>query len=182
MIIKSVPDAPKMYVLQGNKSDCAFCSFSSAFYFIGDKIDADCFKDEITPLIKANYRLKFAQNVALNNWREKGKPWCKLSYKGFKEKYVYVPLLDISTYPILITLRDFLDGIHHCVIVVVKWVFDGIVFAIPLTKDNLDYCCINDNETKGINCYKGVFKSIRFFTKENNKSVIQKWKLITCVW
>ena len=36
-------------------------------------------------------------------------------------------------------------------------------FEPPLTKDNLDYCCINDNETKGINGYKGVWKAISFY-------------------
>ena len=48
------------------------------------------------------------------------------------------------------------------------------MFALPLTKDNLDYCCIKDNETKGINDYKGVLKDIGFSPKDNNKSVFQK--------
>ena len=74
MIKKSVPDAPKLYVLQENKSDCLFCSLSSTFYFIDDKITADGFKNEIKLLIKANTRLKCSQYVALNCVREKGKP------------------------------------------------------------------------------------------------------------
>ena len=40
------------------------------FYLIGDKISADHFKDEITPLIKANDGLKFVPDVALNHVRE----------------------------------------------------------------------------------------------------------------
>ena len=32
-----------------------------------------------------------------------------------------------------------------------------------------------------MNGYKVVLKAIRFFTKENTKSVIQKLKFITCV-
>ena len=63
---KSAHDAFKLYVLQKNNSTCVLCSFSSSFFFIGDEIDADDFKDEITPLIKANDRLKFAQDLALN--------------------------------------------------------------------------------------------------------------------
>ena len=50
-----------------------FCTFSYSFYFIGDKIVADLFKDEIRPSLKENDRIKFAQDVALNNVREKGK-------------------------------------------------------------------------------------------------------------
>ena len=42
-----------------------------------------------------------------------------------------------------------IDGIHHCITVFGKWIFDGnFPFALPLTKDNSDYCCINDNEKK----------------------------------
>ena len=63
MIKKSAPDAPKVYVLQKNKRASVLCSFSSAFYFIGDKMAADSFKYEITPLLKAKNRLKFDQYV-----------------------------------------------------------------------------------------------------------------------
>ena len=33
-----------------------------------------------------------------------------------------------------------------------------------------------------MNGYKGVLKEIKSPPKDNNKSVLQKWKLITCVW
>ena len=84
-------------------------------------------------------------------------------------------MLDVYPYPTLIQLKGYLEGIHHCVTVVGKCIFEiNFHFVLPLTKDNLDYCCINDNETKGMNGYKGVLKVIRFFTKDNTKSVIQK--------
>ena len=54
---------------------------------IGDKISADHFKDEIAPSLKANNRLKFDQDVALNHVREKGKPRRKPSYKLLKGEY-----------------------------------------------------------------------------------------------
>ena len=60
-----------------------FCSFSASLLSIGDKIAADHFKYEITPSLKANYWLKFSQDVALNVVTEKGKPPFKLSYKVF---------------------------------------------------------------------------------------------------
>ena len=50
-----------------------FCLFSSELFFIGDKIAANNFKDEITPSLKSNDRLKFAQDVALNSVRYKVK-------------------------------------------------------------------------------------------------------------
>ena len=151
------------------------CSFSYAFFFIGDKITADRFKDEITPSLRANYRLKFAQDVALNHAVGKRKPQYKIFYNILKKGDGYDPLLDISPYPTFIQLKYFLGGIHHCVAVVGKCIFDNnFHFALPLTKENLDDCLINDNEKKGMNGYKGVLKEIGFFTKENDKSVIQK--------
>ena len=42
--------------------------------------------------------------------------------------------------------------------------------AIPLNKENLDYCFINDDETKAMNFYKGLLEAIKFFSKVNNKS------------
>ena len=100
-----------------------FCSLSSVFYSIGDKIDADCFKYEIIPLVKANDRIKFDQDVTLNHVREKVKPRCKLLYKLFKEENVYDILLEVSPYPILIQLKYFLVRIDNCITVVGSWVF-----------------------------------------------------------
>ena len=54
-----VPNALKLYVLQENNITCMFCSLSYEFFFIEDKITANCFKDEVTPSLKANGRLKF---------------------------------------------------------------------------------------------------------------------------
>ena len=84
-------------------------------------------------------------------------------------------MLEISPYLTLIQLKDFLGGIHHCVTVVVRLGFEcNFTFVLHITKENLDYCCINDNLKKGMNGYKGVLKAIIFFAKENNKSVNQK--------
>ena len=39
MIKKAVPDAPKLYFLHENKSDCVLCcSLLSVLFFVGDKI------------------------------------------------------------------------------------------------------------------------------------------------
>ena len=48
-----------------------FFSLSSEFLFIRDKIVADHFKDESTPFLNSNDRLKFDQDVAFNRVREK---------------------------------------------------------------------------------------------------------------
>ena len=48
-----------------------FYSFSCVFLFIGDKVAVYCFKDEIIPSLKANDRLKFDQDLTINNMREK---------------------------------------------------------------------------------------------------------------
>ena len=77
MIEKLLPDTPKLYILQKTIA-CVFYSLSYEFYYIGNKIADDHFKDDITPSLKANYRLKFAQNISFNHVRDKVKPRCKL--------------------------------------------------------------------------------------------------------
>ena len=68
---KPLPDDHTLYVLHSNKSACVFCSFSSVFYFLGDKTAADSLKYEISSSLKENGRLKISQYVALNHVREK---------------------------------------------------------------------------------------------------------------
>ena len=112
-----------------------FFSFLYSFFFIGNKFSADRFKDGITPSLKANDRLTFSQDVALNYVRDKGKPRCKLSYKLLKEEDGHDQLIEMSPYPTFIQLKYFLGGIHHCVTVVGECIFySNFPFAIPLTK------------------------------------------------
>ena len=107
--------------------------------------------------------------------RKKVKLRWKLSFKVFAETYVYGPFLDISPFPILIKLIDFIGWIQNCVTVVGKWIFDSnITFNLPLTRGNMDYCCTNDDETKVMNSYKGVSKALGFFPKEKNMCFIKK--------
>ena len=47
------------------------------------------------------------------------------SYKEFEEKYGYDPFIKISTFPTLIKLTEFIDGIQHCVTDVGEWTFDS---------------------------------------------------------
>ena len=134
------------------------------------KISADCFKDEITPLIKKNNGLKISQDLALNHVRDKGTPWCKISYKVLKEEYEYDPLLEISPYPKLIQLKAFIGGVHNCVTVFGRWIFDSnFPFALPLSKEILDYCWINYYRKKVMNGYRGLLKAFRF----NRKRIIK---------
>ena len=132
-------------------------------FFIGETIAADNFKYEVTTSLKTNGSLKSAQDLSLNIVRGKGTPQCKLSYKIFKESYGYDTLLDIYTYQKLLQLKNVIDGINHYVTVVGKCIFDSnFPFVLPDTKDNLDYCLINENVTKVMNGYKGLLKAIRF--------------------
>ena len=133
----------KVVCFTGKYYCLCFFSFSSTLEFIGDKIAAGYFKDKITPSLKENDRLKFSQDVALNNVRDKVEPRCKLSYTVLKEEDVYYPMLEISPYPTLIQLKYYLDWIHHCVTVVGKLVFViTFPFLLPLIKVSLDYFCI----------------------------------------
>ena len=66
---KSVSGSPKLYVFQGGNSSCVLCSWSSSLYFVGDKISTGIFLNEIRPLLKENYRLKFTQDVAIHHVR-----------------------------------------------------------------------------------------------------------------
>ena len=51
-----------------------FMFIAICIFFAGDRISAGTFKDAIIPPLKANYRLKFDQDIAMNHAREKGKP------------------------------------------------------------------------------------------------------------
>ena len=70
-IKKLVRDARKLYALQENKIVSVLCSLSSEFYFIGDKIAADHFWKKITPSLKKNDGIQFAEDVVLNHVIEK---------------------------------------------------------------------------------------------------------------
>ena len=83
------------------------------------------FKDEIIPSLEENDGLKFDQDLVLNNVKDKGKSQYKLSYKVLKEEYGYYPYLDIYPYPTLNQLKYYLGGIHHCLKVVGRWLFDS---------------------------------------------------------
>ena len=61
-------------------------SLSYLLFFYRNINNADHFKDEIIPLIKANDKLKFAQNVELNDERDKGDQLYQPSYKVLKEE------------------------------------------------------------------------------------------------
>ena len=74
----------------------------------------------------------------------------------------------------MIQLKYYPYGIHYCVTVVDKWIFESISFALPFTKENFDYCCNNDNEKNGVNGYKVALEVIRFFTNDNTEICIQK--------
>ena len=95
-------------------------------------------------------------------------------YKVPKEECGRDPLLVVSPYPTLIHLKYYLGGIHHCVSVIGKWIFDSnLPFALTPTKENFDYCFINDNKIKSMNVYKGVLKEMIYYLKDNNKSVLR---------
>ena len=59
----------------------------------------------------------------------------------------YVTFLDIYPFTTIIQLKESIGGIHNCVTVVGKLIFDSdFNFAIPLTCDKLYFCCNNDNK------------------------------------
>ena len=53
-------------------------------------------------MLKANNGIRFAQDVAMNHVRDKGKPLCKLSYKIFKDQDGYDTLPIIYLFSTLI--------------------------------------------------------------------------------
>ena len=143
-----------------------FHSLSSEIFFLGDKISADSFKDEIIPSLKVNDRIKLSLYVVINNVRDHGKPQCKFKYKVFEEQDGYDMLLENSPFLALIRLKDFLGGIQHCVTVGGKWIFDSnISFGISLTHGDMGYCFIDSDETKGLKCSKVLLKSVRLFNR-----------------
>ena len=77
-----------------------------------------------------------------------------------KEEYGCDPMIEIYPYPTLFKLKDFLGGIHHYVTVVGNCSFEiNFTFALFITKNELDYYCINNYGTKRMNGCKGVLKA-----------------------
>ena len=92
-------------------------------------------------------------------------------------------MLDISPFITLIQLKYFLRGIQHCLTVVSKWIFDSNVpFALPLTRDNLDYFCTNNNKTKVMNDYKEVLKPTKISQQRKICVSFRSLKIINYVW
>ena len=76
-------------------------------------------------------------------------------------------MLEISPFPTLIWLKDFFGCIQRCVTVFGNWVFDRIFTStLPLTRDDPDYCCNNDDKRTGMNSHQELLKSTRFFQTE----------------
>ena len=70
----------------------------------------------------------------------------------------------------------FIGGIQHCVKVVGNCIFDSnMIFALPLNRDDLEYCCTNDGETKVMNGHKRVLKPIWVF-KQRKTSLFLRSK------
>ena len=157
------------WIFQGNKRACECCSFPSIFLFVGENFTEDHFKGGIILLLKEKYRIKFTLSMALNNVRDNRKQQCKLTYKISKQTSGCDLLLDTYKFTTLIELTESIGGIHYCVTVVGKWIFyRNITFYLPLTHDYLDYCCTNDEESKGMNGYKVLLKSIVLFPTDKN--------------
>ena len=86
-------------------------------------------------------------------------------------------MIELSTLPKLIQFTDFICGIQYCVTVVGKCIFGiNISFVVPLNCDNLSFCCTNDDETKVMDVYKGVLKSINFFKQIKVSSLFRSKK------
>ena len=89
---------------------------------------------------------KNAQDVELNQVKEKGIIRVKLSFNVLKEKYGYIPLLEISPYPTLIQLNFFLVVSAIVVQLLLRGFFTVIFLWNFLSQMyNLDYCYINDS-------------------------------------
>ena len=80
---KHVLDATKLYVFHIKRSACVLFSLWYVFFLVGDRVSVNRFKYGIAPSLKANDGLKIYQDAEMNHELEKGKIWCKLSYKCF---------------------------------------------------------------------------------------------------
>ena len=129
--------------------------------------------------LEENEKVKFSQYLVLYYVREKVKPQWIISYKVFKEEYGYYPMLDISIFPTSMQLKYSLRGIHHCVTVVGKCIFDSKFhfhfFSLKRIWNTVALMIMK----KSMNILKVLLKSIRFFTKYNNKKCLLNVKLYT---
>ena len=64
-------------------------------------------------------------------------------------------------------MTNFIGSIQNFDTVVIKWIFDrNIMFVVPLTHDDMDYSCTNDDKTKVMNGYKKYWNILGYFQQK----------------
>ena len=139
---------PLLY-LQNGQDSCVFASAASAMSWIGA---VDQFGQKIDPMIMNQYNTASEDRfMQLNNFVYN-------NIKGWKCRKIkcFEPLSTFATYPVVIQFVAS-DGFDRHVITIVRnMIFDGNQpYALKLSKQNLDKCCIDKGTT-----YKKVRRAL----------------------
>jgi len=141
--VVDMPDMPRSHRVQPyGEFSCVFNSLVNALNYINDfdgrdvvlsKLRASMDFDEYGDLAKN--RMKFAMRVM------------NVDVKGYDSRIMkhFDILGDQSYWPTLCILEGSDGGVNHAVTVVENFIFDSNNHtAIPLTRENLDFCCLSD--------------------------------------
>ena len=88
---------------------------------------------------------------------------------------VYDTLLGIFPNPNFAHFIEYFYVILNCIKIVGKWYFDtNITFILQLNPKVLEKCSTSKDIPKGINGYRGVWKSVSLFPMDENNYFVQK--------
>ena len=133
-------NAPIVPFIQGNGAPtCMFSSLASGLHWFGDMRASDRVSQLINQSVEQLRRFHSANSVLRTT--ELG-----YSTRMYDEGELDI-LNDLSPFPTLCVLKGKDGATNHAVTVVGRWIFDSTLpYAVPLTKNVLDWCCSTETE------------------------------------
>ena len=114
-------------------------------------------------------RIDFANDIMLNNKRNKGEARVHSQPIKYKKMGDYKILEDISENVTLVKLMDSLGNVNHAISVVGSWIFDSnYERALVLNMASLDMICAPSvGEEQAARTKKNIMLSDKFLMKQN---------------
>ena len=151
------PSLPKVEYRQHQNSTCLFLSLDSAIHYLG--LTEVAFK-----IYLHSCKSSADAQEGIRNWEDLLELWhqCFLAFMhpNKLEPTSFDVLTDVSKFPTVLKLEADDGGIQHAVTIVGKLLFDSnCPYALPFSKESLDYCCSTDEKA---GYFSKIFRGYRF--------------------
>ena len=149
---------------------CCFSILASAFASIKHFIAENNISIRIKESLKSEVgnRIHFANEIMLNNKRNKGEVRVHYQLIKYKKKGEYKSLEDISANVTLVQLMDSLGNVNHAISVVGNWIFDSnYERTLVLNRVSLDIiCALSVGEEQNV-VFEKVYYAVRYVFNES---------------